>query len=245
MNPSVQLNGFTVRYRNFVLEAFDLDFAPGERVAFVGANGAGKSTTLKAIAGRATDYAGQVSVDGTDIRSLLPAVRANIGFLPERPFGFGWMTVAEHLRFLSSFFPAWDGRYAHALLRRLEVPSNSKVGTLSGGMAAKLSLTAAEAFRPPLLILDEPTSAVDPVMRGDLLELIDECAPAGGDRLVLFSTHILEDVERIADRVVLLRGGQLIADMSAAEIRRRHPTRPLSRILHEMLRSTTESMSDG
>lgn len=244
MNPSIHLSNFSVRYHNFVLDALNLEFAPGERVAFVGANGAGKSTTLKAIAGRMTDYDGQVSVDGTDIRSLLPAVRASIGFLPERPSGFGWMTVAEHLQFLSSFFPAWDSNYAHALLERLEMPPESRVGTLSKGMAVKLSLVAAEAFRPPLLVLDEPTSAVDPVMRGDLLELIDECAPAGGDRLVLFSSHILEDVERVADRVILLSGGRLIADMSVSEIRRNDPTRPLSRGLYEMLRSTRESDSD-
>ena len=245
MSPSIRLDRFSVRYSGFVLEALDLEFAPGERVAFVGANGAGKSTTLRAIAGRATDYAGKVTVSGTDIRSLLPAVRANIGFLPERPLGFGWMTVAEHLRFLSNFFPTWDRDYGHALLRRLDLPPSSKVGTLSKGMAVKLSLIAAEAPRPPLLILDEPTSAIDPVMRGELLELIDDCVPAGGDRLVLFSSHILEDVERIADRVVLLRRGRLVADMSAREIRTRHPGRSLSQGLYDLLRSTKESVSDG
>lgn len=245
MNPSVRLDRFSVSYRNFVLEALNLEFAPGERVAFVGANGAGKSTTLKAIAGRVTDYAGQVTVNGTDIRSLLPTVRENIGFLPERPLGFGWMTVAEHLGFLANFFPTWDRDYGHSLLRRLDLPPTSKVGTLSKGMAVKLSLVAAEAHRPPMLILDEPTSAVDPVMRGELLELIDECAPAGGERLVLFASHILEDVERIADRVVLLRRGRLIADLSAPEIRERNPGRPLSRGLYDLLRSTKESQSNG
>ncbi len=240
MNPAIHLRDFTVRYPNFVLHPLNLEFAPGERVAFVGANGAGKSTTLRAIAGRASDYDGQVAIDGADIRSLLPQVRASIGFLPERAYGFGWMTVAEHLRFLSSFFPAWDGEYADALLKRLELPPESRVGTLSKGMAVKLSLVAAEAFRPPLLVLDEPTSAIDPVMRGDLLDLIDDCAPAGGDRLVLFSSHILEDVERIAERVVLLRDGRLVADISVPDVQRRDPGRPLSKALYEMLKSAGE-----
>ncbi len=241
----VHLNDFSVRYPNFLLEPLDLAFSPGERIAFVGANGAGKSTTLKAIAGRMTDYAGQVTMDGTDIRSLVPGVRAKIGFLPERLLGFGWMTVAEHLRFLSNFFPTWDRRYAQALLRRLELPPNSKVGTLSKGMSVKLSLVAAEAPRPPVLILDEPTSAIDPVMRGELLELIDECAPSGGRRLVLYSTHILEDVERIADRMILLANGRLIGDMSTSEVQERDPGSPLSRILYALLGSAKGRSADG
>ncbi len=231
----VRLRGFSVRYSNFFLEPLDLSIDPGERVAVVGANGAGKSTTLKAVAGRLRDYEGRVELGGDDIRTQLPEIRAQIGFLPEKLLGFGWMTVGEHLGFLSAFYPTWDHEYADELLERLELPSTSKVGTLSKGMAVKLSLVGAEAYRPRVLILDEPTSAIDPVMRRQLLRIIDGCAPGGGDRLVVFSSHILEDVEFIAERVVLLRRGRIVEDTTTAEMQGRDPDAPLSQILLEAL----------
>ena len=233
----VRLKGFSVRYPNFFLQPTNLEFGAGERVAMVGANGAGKSTTLKAIAGRLGDYDGRVEVGDREVRSRLPGIRARIGFLPERLLGFGWMTVAEHLRFLSAFFPTWDEQYAAELMRRLDLPADSKLGTLSKGMAVKLSLVAAEAPRPPILILDEPTSSVDPLMRSELLAVINECAPRGGDRLVLFSSHILEDVERIADRVVLMRRGRILGDMSTGEIQERDSGSSLSQLLYTALES--------
>ncbi len=233
----VKLRGFSVRFSNFFLEPMDLTVDPGERVALVGANGAGKSTTLKAIAGRLRDYEGRVELGGRDIRPQLPGIRARIGFLPERLLGFGWMSVDEHLRFLSNFFPTWDRDYAQELLNRLELPGASKVGTLSRGMAIKLSLVTAEAHRPPVLILDEPTTAIDPVMRRGLLRIIDEYVPQGGDRLVLFSSHILEDVDFIAERVILMKRGRILDDVDAKELQKRDPGAPLSRILLSALES--------
>lgn len=234
---SVRLKGFSVRYPNFFLAPLDLDIQPGERVALIGANGAGKSTTLKAIAGRLRKYDGQVEIGDREVRSQLPGIRERIGFLPEKMRGYGWMTVAEHLAFLSAFFPSWDHEYAQELLRRLDLPSDSKVGTLSKGMGVKLSMIAAEAHRPPVLLLDEPTSAIDPLMRGQLLAVVDECVPQDGERLVLFSSHILEDVEKIADRVVLIRRGRVVVDASVGELQRRDPGSPLSRILYTVLES--------
>lgn len=233
----VKLRGFSVRYSNFFLEPMDLTVDPGERVALVGANGAGKSTTLKAIAGRLPEYEGRVEVDGGDIRPQLPGVRARIGFLPERLLGFGWMTIEEHLRFLSAFFPTWDRDYEQELLTRLDLPGGSKVGTLSRGMSVKLSVVTAEAHRPPILLLDEPTTAIDPVKRRELLKIIGDCAPMGGDRLVLFSSHILEDVEFIAERVILMRQGRILEDVTTKELAERDPGAPLSQILISALES--------
>ncbi len=235
--PAISFQRFGVRYPAFELEPFDLELSPGERVAIVGANGAGKSTTLKAVSGQLPEYGGRIEIDGREVRDLVPGMRASVGYLPERLHAFGWMTVAAHLRFLADFFPAWDRDYAYELLERVELPVGAKVGTLSKGMKVKLSLVAAEAHRPPLLALDEPTSAIDPLMRGELLAVIDQCAPIGGDRLVLFSSHILEDVEWIADRVVFLKNGRLVADNSVSEIRARDPDKPL----HELLYATLQS----
>lgn len=235
--PTITLERFTVHYPAFELGPFDLAFSPGERVAVIGANGAGKSTTLKAIAGQLPAYGGRLEIDGREAKELVPGMRAAVGYLPESLHAFGWMTVAGHLRFLADFFPAWDQDYAYKLLDRMGLPADAKTGTLSKGMRVKLSLVAAEAHRPPLLVLDEPTSAIDPLMRGELLSVIDECAPAGGQRTVLFSSHILEDVERIAERVVFLKKGRLVADMSVSDIRAREPQKPL----HELLYATLQS----
>lgn len=235
MNATVTLDGFGVRFANFRLEPLSVELSPGERIALIGPNGAGKSTTLKGIAGRLHDYEGRIEVGGEEVRSQMPDIRTRIGFLPEVLLGFGWMTVEEHLRFLSAFFPTWDRAYEKDLLERLDLPPDSKLGTLSKGMQVKLSLVAAEAFRPPVLLLDEPTSGIDPVMRADLLDLIVECAPSGGDRLVVFSSHILEDVDRIAERVLLLKEGRLVEDLSTHELQARDPSAPLSQTLYSAL----------
>lgn len=233
----VSLKELSVQYPNFRLEPLSLEFSAGEKVALVGANGAGKSTTLKAIAGRSREYEGAVEIRGREVRSQLPEIRTKIGFLPERLLGFGWMSVEEHLAFLSNFFPTWDHGYARDLLRRLDLPSGSKVGTLSKGMAVKLSLIAAEASRPPILILDEPTSGIDPLMRGELLEVVNEAVPDGHDRLVLFSSHILEDIEQVSDRVVMLRQGKLVGDTTIADLRARDPESSVSQLLYSALAS--------
>ena len=232
---AIELRDFSVVYPSFVLQPLFLAFRTGERVAVVGPNGAGKSTTLNAIAGRLTHYRGAVLLDGSEIRTLLPTVRERIGFLPETLLGYGWTTIRQHLHLLRNFFPAWDQAYAEGLLARLALPPEAKLGTLSKGMRVKLSFVCAEAYRPPFLILDEPTSGLDPMVRRELIEVILERAPSGGDRLVIFSTHLLEDVEWIADRVLVLSVGALRADAPVAELRARHPDRALSDILYSIL----------
>ncbi len=239
--PCLRVDNFNVQYPNARIGPIDIDFHRGERVAVVGANGAGKSTMLKAVAGRLPDYEGAIELGGKDLRDQLPEARAHIGFLPEKLLGFGWMSVAEHLDFLSHFFPAWDRGYAEELMDRMELPAKSRVGTLSKGMAIKLSLVAAEAPRPPLLVLDEPTSGVDPVMRGEILDVINTCAPLDGDRLVLYSSHILEDVEQLASRVVCMKGGRILSDDPPDALRQLHPGLSMSEILYHKLQRASNN----
>lgn len=235
MTPVLSLRDFSVRFPGFTLHPLSLTIRGGERVALVGPNGAGKTTTMKALAGRLPDYQGAVQFGGAEMRSLLPDVRAKIGFLPETLSAYGWMSVAEHLAFLSAFYPSWDGVYATELAARLDLPLDHKVGTLSKGTKVKLSFVAAEAFRPPVLLLDEPTSGLDPVVRRELIDGIVERFPPDSDRLVVFSTHILEDVEWLADRVIVLAGGVLRADATVAELRQGRKAEPLSQVLYSLL----------
>lgn len=233
--PALALRDVTVRYPDFRLGPLDLDLAAGERVALVGPNGAGKSTLLSALGGRLAGYDGRILWRGEELRALVPRIRARIGFLPESLPSYGWMTVAEHLRFLSRFFPGWDASYQEELVRRLELPPDRRVAELSKGMTVKLGFVAAEAFRPPVLLLDEPTSGIDPVMRAELLGLLEDSVPGGGDRLLVFSSHLLEDVGALCDRVVLLRDGRLAADVAVDELRGADPGRPLGGAVRELL----------
>ncbi|HEX7048754.1 MAG TPA: ABC transporter ATP-binding protein [Longimicrobiales bacterium] len=218
----LELRAFSVTYPLFTLEPMSLVLHGGEAVALVGPNGSGKTTTLKAIAGRlAADYRGGIYLDGVEVRSALPAIRTSIGLVPEDLLGYRWLTVRQHLDFLRRFFPTWDRDYERSLLARLGLRDEVKLGALSKGMRVKLSFVAAEAYRPPLLLLDEPTSGLDPVVRREVIEIIRECAPPGGDRIVLFSTHLLEDVEWLAERVVVLKQGVLCADTTLEALRAR------------------------
>lgn len=216
----IRLDGLVVGYGTFRLGPLSLTLERGAQVALVGANGAGKSTTLRALAGLLPHYEGSVTVDGREVRESGPGLRARVGVLPERLPGFGWMTVNEHLDFLRAFYPTWDRAYARALLSRLDLPGSTRLASLSKGMQVKLSLIVAEAFRPGVLLLDEPTSGIDPVMRDEILSLIRACTARGTGRTVLFSSHILEDVAAVATRVLLLREGRLVADRTVEELRR-------------------------
>ena len=233
--PLLSVEGLTVRYPDFELRPLSVRFDRGERVALVGENGAGKSTVMRAIAGLHRDYEGRVEVEGAETRALGAAVRTRVGLLPERLLGFGWMTVAEHLRFLAGFHPTWDAAHADALRARLALPERTRLAHLSKGMAVKLSLVAAEAFRPPILLLDEPTSGIDPVMRREILDLVDEVASTASGRVVVFSTHILEDVEAVAERVILLRRGRLVADATVDALVKEAGGASLSRAIYTRL----------
>ena len=212
MGSMLKAVGFRVDYPGFTLGPLDFAVGRGERVALVWHNGAGKSTTMRALAGRPLRYEGSLRFQDREIRDSVPDVRAWIGLLPERLAAFGWMTVAEHLDFLASAHPRWDPEYAEGLRDRLELPAPSRVGDLSRGMALKLGFISAEAFRPGLLLLGEPTAGLDPGMREELLDLVVESVSGVEGRAVVFSTHVLEDVQFLAERVLVLRHGELVAD---------------------------------
>lgn len=233
--PRIALRQFAVRYPTFSLSPLSLEIQRGERVALVGPNGSGKSTTLRALAGRLPDYDGFILVDGRDLRSLLPLGRRSIGLLPETLGGYGWMTMRQHLEFLREFYPTWDSGYASHLSERLGVPLDTPLGRLSKGTRVKASFIAAESYRPPVLLLDEPTSGLDPAVRGELLAAILSSIDEQADRVVVFSTHLLEDVELIATRILILTGGTLRVDAEASDLLEAHPGQRLAGILYALL----------
>lgn len=235
-SPAVALERFRITRGSFTLGPISTTVRRGERVALLGRNGAGKSTLLSAVGGLLPQYAGRVVVAGHDARIEAIAVRERVGVLPEVLPGYPWMTAAAYLDFLAPFYPRWDADYATSLARQLAVPADTRLGRMSKGMRVKLAFVAAEAHRPELLLLDEPTSGLDPMARRELIDVVASAARSDPDRTVLFSTHLLEDVEWLADRVIALREGAVVTDTTRAEIdTTRRPDESLSHALFRLM----------
>lgn len=222
--PSLlSLHRFAVTRGTFSLGPLTLAFAPGERVAVLGANGAGKSTMLLGMAGHLAEHQGEVHWGNRPLGTIARPDRQDLGFLPDQMPGFGWMTVREHCDFLSGFYRTWDPDWMNELHTRMGLPWDIRLAALSRGMRVKLGFCSTEAYRPPILLLDEPTTGLDPVMRGELVRMLETICPAGGNRLLVYSTHLVEDVDLLATRILVIHGGRLIHDVSRHALADRYP----------------------
>jgi ABC-2 type transport system ATP-binding protein len=196
--------------REAALDGVDLQVPEGAVYVLVGPNGAGKSTTFKVLMDLVRADAGTAEVFGLSPRADGPAVRARIGYVPERhDWGYGWMRVGRLLEHHADFFPAWDPAYAARLARMFDLRLDRKVGTLSKGQGRRVHLVMALAHRPPLLVLDEPTDGLDPVMLDETLGFLMEHV-AETPTTLLISTHQVHDVDRLADHVGVMRDGRLV-----------------------------------
>lgn len=194
---------------------------PGCVFGLVGENGAGKSTLIKHLLGLWRAETGTVRLFGLDPVSNPVAVLGRIGYLSEEPDLPGWMRVGELLRYTQAFYPRWDTAYAEHLRDQFALPPDAHIKTLSKGQRARLGLIAAEAHRPELLILDEPSSGLDPLVRRDILEAIIRTVTDEG-RTVIFSSHLLDEVERVSDYLAMLHRGTLRFCAPLDEIKTRH-----------------------
>jgi ABC-2 type transport system ATP-binding protein len=187
----------------------------------VGENGAGKSTLVRHLLGLLRAESGSVSVFGLDPVRAPRAVLGRIGYLSEQPDLPDWMRVGELLRYTQAFYPRWDAQYADDLRQQFGLDSEARVGTLSKGQRARLGLIAAEAHRPDLLLLDEPSSGLDPLVRRDILEAIIRTVSDEG-RTVIFSSHLLDEVERVSDHLAMLHQGTLRFCAPLSDVRAGH-----------------------
>lgn len=218
---AVTTRGLSKRYAGEpALDGVDLQVPEGAVYVLAGANGAGKSTTLKVLMNLEVPDAGTARVFGLDTVQRAPDARAQIGYLPEHhEAGYGWMTCGRLLRHAAAYYPAWDAPYADRLVHALDLRPHRKAGTLSKGESRRLQLALALAHRPPLLLLDEPTDGLDPVVRNRTLALLAEHL-ADTPTTVLISTHQVHEVESLADHVGVLRSGRLVAQMPRDELQR-------------------------
>ncbi|HEU4560774.1 MAG TPA: ABC transporter ATP-binding protein [Longimicrobium sp.] len=197
----------------FALLGVDLQVPEGAVYVLVGPNGAGKTTTLKLLLGLYTPDAGHARVLGMDPRTQGPAVRAQVGYVPERgDWGYGYMTVGRLLQHHAAYFPRWDWEYAMQLANAFDVRMERKVAKLSKGVTRRVHLIMALAHRPPLLLLDEPTDGLDPVMRDETLGMLAQHVAETGCTVVI-STHLVHEVDRLADHLGVMRDGRLTAQM--------------------------------
>lgn len=218
-NLAVETHGVNKRFGDQVaLSDVSLQVPVGAVYLLVGPNGAGKSTTLKILLDLMRADQGAAEVFGLDTRGRAPQVRANVGYVSERPeWGYGWMRVGRLLEHHALFYPAWDAGYAEKLAHKFELRMDRKMGVLSKGQARRVHLTMALAHRPPLLLLDEPTDGLDPLMRDETLGVLADHL-GETETTVVLSTHHVEEVERLADHIGVLRSGQLRAQMSREDL---------------------------
>lgn len=189
-----------------VLADVSLALPAGTITVLLGENGAGKSTLLKLALGVLRPCAGRIEVCGRDPRKA--ATRRSIGFVPDRPDCYAWMTPRELFRFLAPQYPTWSPRRLSEAVERLGVPMETRFADLSRGEGAKSMLAAALAQAPALLLLDEPFAGLDPLARDELLRAFLECC-APDETTALIATHDLDVAARVADRVALLADGRI------------------------------------
>ncbi|MEP7325857.1 MAG: ABC transporter ATP-binding protein [Gemmatimonadota bacterium] len=211
------------------LASVSLSLPRGAVYGLVGANGAGKTTLIKHILGLLRAESGSVRVFGLDPVADPVAVLSRIGYLSEENDLPGWMRVDELIRYSRAFYSAWDDGYAEELLQAFALDPAAKVRTLSKGQKARLGLLVALAHRPELLVLDEPSSGLDPIVRRDILGAVIRTIAHEG-RTVLFSSHLLEEVEQVADHVTLISHGAIVLSAPLEAIRESHGGASLSEV---------------
>jgi ABC-2 type transport system ATP-binding protein len=217
--PLIQVDKLTKRFDEIkALDEVSLKIGPGRIVGLLGANGGGKSTLLRHIVGLYLPDRGSCKTLGTKTARLSTEELSRIGYVHQEGALIEWMTAPQLIRYVAAFYPTWNKDLESEFIDRLELPVTSRVGTMSPGQRQKLAILLAIGFEPELLILDEPAAALDPVARHQFLELLLEIIQKEG-RTILISSHILSDVEKVIDHVLILDKGKLLRDCTFDELR--------------------------
>jgi ABC-2 type transport system ATP-binding protein len=217
--PLIQIDRISKRFDEVrALDEVSLEIGPGRIVGLLGANGGGKSTLLRHMVGLYLPDRGSCRTFGCKTAELAPEELSRIGYVHQEGALIDWMTVPQLIRYVAAFYPTWNRGLETEFIDRFEVPVNTRVGAMSPGQRQKLAILLAIGFEPELLILDEPAAALDPVARHQFLELLLEIIQNQG-RTIIISSHILSDVEKVIDHVLILDRGKLLRDCSFDELR--------------------------
>jgi len=220
--PVIDVSGLTRRFGDkTALDSVSMSMPRGAVYGLVGANGAGKTTLIKHILGLLRAESGSVRVFGLDPVTDPVTVLSRIGYLSEENDLPPWMRIDELIRYTRAFYPAWDDPYAEELRQAFGLDSDAKIKSLSKGQKARAGLLTALAHQPELLVLDEPSSGLDPIVRRDILGAVIRTIADEG-RTVLFSSHLLEEVEQVADHVTMIDHGKIVLSAPLDAIRESH-----------------------
>ena len=221
MENSIEIRDLTCRYPSFALEGINLEVPCGTVLGLIGENGAGKSTLIKAVLGLIRPENGSIAVLGEDSTKLTPALKEDIGVVfDELPFPRE-MTAKQLDRVLGGIFTSWDSKVFRGYLDRFGLPDGKKFSSFSRGMQMRLSLAAAMSHAPRLLVLDEPTGGLDPVIRSEILDMLLEFIQ-DESHSILISTHITSDLEHIADYIGFIHQGRLKFCEERNELKEKH-----------------------
>jgi ABC-2 type transport system ATP-binding protein len=208
----LQLHDVHKRYgQNRALDGVDWSVPAGSVVGLLGQNGAGKTTLIKCALGLVRPTEGRATLFGEDAWHLSAPAKARLGYVSQVITLYPWMRVRQLVHYTASFYPRWNDALVNKLLDDWQVPRDDKTGNLSVGTLQKLGIILALAPEPELLVLDEPAASLDPAARREFLRTLLDIA-VDGRRTILFSTHITSDLERVADRVAILRSGRIVYD---------------------------------
>ena len=209
MNTALTITVLTKKYSNFVLDNISFSIPSGSIVGLIGENGAGKSTTINSILGLIKKDSGKITVLGHDIDTFDCAVKEKIGVVYDGSNFSEELTPAKLSKVLRDIYSSWEQSYFNRLLDQLNIPATKKIKTFSKGMKMKLSIAVAFAHHPQLLILDEATSGLDPIVRDDILDMFLEFVQ-DEEHSILVSSHITSDLEKVADYIVFIHAGKII-----------------------------------
>lgn len=211
MHAPISIKGLSKQFKpQRVLKNLDWEVEAGSIVGLLGRNGAGKSTLIECLLGlRDAESDSEVRLFGEDVRHLSDATKAKIAYVPQNSELFEWLTPRQMLNYFKALYPVWNDAKVDALMQRWNLPYDKVISKFSGGQKQRLSIIRALAHEPELLILDEPVASLDPAGRRDFLrEIVDSVIDQ--NTTIVFSTHILSDLERVAMKVAFLANGRIV-----------------------------------
>ncbi|WP_438350623.1 ABC transporter ATP-binding protein [Paenibacillus sp. FA6] len=221
MENIVEFKAVSKRFKDFSLENINLQVKQGQITGFVGANGAGKSTTMKLMMNLLQADTGEIKVFGKDYANHEKEIKERIGFVYDSNVFYEGLNLKDIRKIIAPAYKNWSDRKFYDYLKKFELPLNKSIKTFSKGMQMKTSLAMALSHEAEFIMMDEPTAGLDPVFRRELLDILKEMM-ADGRRTIFFSTHITSDLERIADNIIFIQKGKILFNDSIRDVQERY-----------------------
>lgn len=217
MENVVEFTNVTKKFKGFSVKNIDLQVKQGFVTGFIGANGAGKSTSIKMMMNLLRPDVGEIKLFGLDYKKHEKAIKERIGFVYDGNVFFEGLNMKDIKRIVAPAYKHWDDKVFYQYIEKFELPLNKSIKTFSKGMQMKASLAIALSHHAELIIMDEPTAGLDPIFRRELLDILQELM-VDGNRTIFFSTHITTDLDRIADYIAFMQNGELVFNQSIHDV---------------------------